>query len=339
MSASPDWHAHDSLTKQRAMASMPFRETVRSGTDPDQLSEALSTPKAPIKVTAQGGTSIAYHCNFISLEDVGVADCSYDGTIHCQREGVVDKIAVFLPTAGNMTFSGGGEPIYSTPGKGLILESGHAGSSSIVGPRRHLCLFVDRAKMLTRLGHMFERTISGDLGFHPHFDLTAGPGLVLQQLVSNLHSGLSRGSLLQRSPVAVNALCDAATYLLLEACPHRYSDQLARPAPAPAPRHVKRAIEFMQEHVAELQSLDDIAAAAGVSIRTLQQGFRQFKNTTPTAYLHEIRMLAVHRELCESGGSQAVADIALRWGFTHLGRFAGEYRKRFGQLPSQTLKR
>ncbi|UVD60848.1 AraC family transcriptional regulator (plasmid) [Rhizobium sp. Pop5] len=318
---------------------MSFRETVRSGTDPDQLSEALSTPKAPIKVTAEGRARIAYHCNFISLDDVTVGDCSYDGAIRCQREGVVDKIAVFLPTAGNMTFVGGGKAIDSVPGKGLILESSHAGSSSIFGPRRHLCLFVDRAKMVTRLGNMFERTISGDIGFHPHFDLTAGPGLVLLQLVSNLHSGLSRGSLLQRSPLAVSSLCDAAIYLLLEACQHRYSDELARAAPAPAPRHVKRAIDFMQEHVAALPSLDDIAAAAGVSIRTLQQGFRQFKNTTPMSYLNDIRMLAVHRELCEADANQAVADIALRWGFTHLGRFAGEYRKRFGQLPSQTLKR
>jgi AraC-like DNA-binding protein len=57
------------------------------------------------------------------------------------------------------------------------------------------------------------------------------------------------------------------------------------------------------------------------------------------SYLHDLRMAAAHRDLLGSDGKQVVADVALRWGFTHLGRFAAEYRKRFGQLPSQTLKR
>ena len=34
---------------------------------------------------------------------------------------------------------------------------------------------------------------------------------------------------------------------------------------------------------------------------------------------------------------ETVTAIALRWGFTHLARFSGQYRARFGELPSQTL--
>ena len=102
--------------------------------------------------------------------------------------------------------------------------------------------------------------------------------------------------------------------------------------------HVKWAMDFMQEHIAEPISLSEIAVAAKVSVRTLQQGFRQFRNTTPIAYLHEIRMIAARRDLLEADSTQAVADIALRWGFTHFGRFAADYKKRFGQLPSQTLR-
>ncbi|MGO7565160.1 AraC family transcriptional regulator, partial [Rhizobium johnstonii] len=90
-------------------------------------------------------------------------------------------------------------------------------------------------------------------------------------------------------PLAASLLCDAAIYLLLETCPNRYSKELALPAPAPAPRHVKWAIDFMQEHIAEPISLNDIAIAAKVSVRTLQQGLRQFRNTTPMSYLHDLR--------------------------------------------------
>lgn len=339
MSVHSDRHIAGSFIRQPALQSMALRETARSGTDLDELSEALSTPKAAIKMTAERNTSIAYNCNFISVDDVSVADCSYEGTIVGKRDGVVDRMAIFLPTAGNMTFGGRREPIYSVPGRGVILEPGDARGTSISGPRRHLCMFIDQARITRRLTHMFERTISGGVDIHPNIDLTSGAGFVLQQIVANLHGGLSGNGPLRRSPLAVNSLCDAAIYLLLEACPNRYSNELEQTAPAPAPRHVKWAIDYMQEHIAEPITLDEIAAAAKVSIRTLQQGFRQFRNTTPMSYLHEIRMLAAHRDLLETDGRQAIAEIALRWGFSHLGRFAADYRKRFGQLPSQTMKR
>ena len=338
MSVNPHRHSTADLSRETAMAGMSFREMVQSGTDPDQLSEALSTPKAAIRMTAEGNAPISYHCNFISAGDVSVADCSYEGTLVGKRDGVIDRLAIFLPTEGNMLFGGSKEPIYSVPGRGVILEPGRARGTSIFGPRHHLCMFIDREMIVRRLTHMFERTITGDIGIHPDIDLAAGPGLVLQQIVANLHAGLAENGPLRRSPLAVSSLSDAVIYLLLEACPNRYSDELALTAPAPAPRHVKWAIDYMQEHIAEPISLDDVAAAAKVSVRTLQQGFRQFRNTTPMSYLLEIRMLAAHSELLESGGRQAVAEIAFRWGFTHLGRFAAEYRKRFGQLPSQVFK-
>ncbi|PDT26783.1 AraC family transcriptional regulator [Rhizobium sp. L9] len=339
MSASSDRHAPGNLVRLSGVANMSYRATVQNGTDADQLAEALSTPTSKISVSAEGTTPIAYRCNFISMEDVSVADCSYEGLISSKRDGVADKLAVFLPTQGMMLFGGKQEPIYSLPGRGVILETGAVRGTRIVGPRRHFCLFIDRAKIAAQLTHMCERTISGEVGFHTDIDLTAGPGLLLQQLVSNLHSGLSGNGLLQRSPLAVKSLCDAAVYLLLETCPHHYSEELARSAALPTPRHVKWAMDFMQEHIAEPISLSEIAMAAKVSVRTLQQGFRQFRNTTPIAYLHEIRMAAAHRDLLESDGTQAIAEIALRWGFTHLGRFAADYRKRFGLLPSQTVKR
>ncbi|RUM07919.1 AraC family transcriptional regulator [Rhizobium chutanense] len=341
MSADSHWYSNGSLVPQPVMAmqSLSFRETVHSGTDPAELSEILSTPNSRIKVVAESNMPIAFRCNFVSAGDMGVADCTYEGTILGRREEPTSKMTIFLPVEGNVCFEGNREPIYSSPGRGAILETGRATTARISGPRRHLCLFIDHAKITRQLTHMFERTITGDLDIHPYIDLTVGPGLVLQQIVANLYHGLIGNGPLQRSPLAVSALCDAAIYLLLENCPNRYSNELAFPAPAPAPRHVKRAIDFMQEHVAEPLLLDEIAVAAGVSVRTLQQGFRQFRNTTPMSYLHELRMLAAHRELLEAGAKLAIADVALRWGFTHLGRFAAEYKKRFGQLPSRTLKR
>jgi transcriptional regulator GlxA family with amidase domain len=80
-------------------------------------------------------------------------------------------------------------------------------------------------------------------------------------------------------------------------------------------------------------------AASGVSGRTLLQHFRDSKGVSPIRYLRNARFAKVRDALAQSEPADSVTAIALRWGFSHMGRFAVEYRKRFGESPSQTLRR
>jgi len=54
-------------------------------------------------------------------------------------------------------------------------------------------------------------------------------------------------------------------------------------------------------------------------------------------YLRDARFETVHDALKRAQPEQSVAELAMKWGFSHLGRFAVEYRKRFGESPSETL--
>ncbi|RMO59931.1 BenABC operon transcriptional activator BenR [Pseudomonas amygdali pv. eriobotryae] len=72
-------------------------------------------------------------------------------------------------------------------------------------------------------------------------------------------------------------------------------------------------------------------------MRTLFSGFREFRNISPMAFLRNVRMERVHLEL-RNPGTDSVTDIAMKWGFAHLGRFSQEYRKYYGELPSATLR-
>src|SRR5260370_36584870 len=83
----------------------------------------------------------------------------------------------------------------------------------------------------------------------------------------------------------------------------------------------------------------DLAGAAGVSSRTLQRQFKMFLGKTPHAALRDIRFDCARRELLQSLPDEKVMDLALRCGFAHFGRFSVEYRRRYGETPSQTLKR
>jgi AraC-like DNA-binding protein len=59
------------------------------------------------------------------------------------------------------------------------------------------------------------------------------------------------------------------------------------------------------------------------------------------AYLKRVRLERVRAELAAPprGGRRRVTEIATAWGFSHLGNFAKDYKKQFGETPSATLRR
>lgn len=107
----------------------------------------------------------------------------------------------------------------------------------------------------------------------------------------------------------------------------------------PHPALVRRAIDYIEQHVSDDVGVADIAAAVYVTPRALQYMFRRHLDTTPMAYLRRIRLDHVHRELREgSRDDSTVTAIAARWGFAHTGRFAVLYRETYGQSPHVTLR-
>jgi AraC-like DNA-binding protein len=106
------------------------------------------------------------------------------------------------------------------------------------------------------------------------------------------------------------------------------------------PRAIRRAMRLCDESPDVTWTVTDLAAASGVSVRSLQVGFRTYVGLTPLQYLRDVRLLRAREELeSDSGAAVSVTDTAFRWGFSNVGRFASEYRARFGELPSQTVAR
>ncbi|MET7834805.1 AraC family transcriptional regulator [Micromonospora sediminicola] len=101
---------------------------------------------------------------------------------------------------------------------------------------------------------------------------------------------------------------------------------------------LRRAISFMEEHAHRDIGPADVAAAAAVSVRSLQLAFRRHLDSTPMAHLRQIRLERAHQDL-RLGDPQhdTVNRIATRWGFLSHSRFTAHYRSVFGIPPSRTL--
>ncbi len=128
-------------------------------------------------------------------------------------------------------------------------------------------------------------------------------------------------------------------HLLLLELPHSYSARLRQEGGRPAPRHLRRAEEYIHEHLDQPLTLARIAAVAGVSPRSLQLAFRKYLGTTPTRYIRDARLELARRSLSDPADDRSVSQVALDCGFTHLSRFARAYRQRYGEVPSGTRRR
>lgn len=116
-------------------------------------------------------------------------------------------------------------------------------------------------------------------------------------------------------------------------------EALARRDGAPLPKAVKTALDAMRaspEHPFDLAAL---AALSDTPARTLQRQFASFLGKGPLEALRDLRFEAARRLLQSAPANARVADLAARCGLTHLGRFSVEYRRRYGETPSQTLSR
>jgi AraC family ethanolamine operon transcriptional activator len=94
----------------------------------------------------------------------------------------------------------------------------------------------------------------------------------------------------------------------------------------------------MQARCGDRLSVLDLCRELGVSERTLHYAFQEVRGLSPMAYFKSSRLNAVRQELkAAPAGTTTVREIALRWGFWHTGEFAADYRRLFGELPSQTF--
>jgi AraC family ethanolamine operon transcriptional activator len=166
--------------------------------------------------------------------------------------------------------------------------------------------------------------------------LGAAYGARLVERLSAMHRALDVAK-------AELAALEAAAAELLRIAAHLERSQLATVEPLPHLSRrraaVRRVEELLDASGDEVPSIPTLCAVAGVSERTLEYAFREQLGMTPVRFLKIRRLNRVRRGLLGAEPGASVTAIALRAGIYDLGRFAGEYRQLFGELPSQTLRR
>ncbi|MDX6206873.1 MAG: hypothetical protein QOF39_2930 [Frankiales bacterium] len=316
------------------------RHPVVAGTDRDHARDVLSEVFLPLELEPVGsGAQLDVRLNVVKVGRVTAGYLRFGEAVGIRTVETVNY-HVDIPTTGRALMRTGlHDPVYGTPGLGAIFMPDLPAKLDWGRGCAQVCLMLPRAELQLELERLLGYPIGQRLDFTPALDLTSiAGGTLLRTLRLIDHDSRRSGGLLDH-PLAEQHLEHLLLDSLLLAAPHKFSGALGRAAPLAGRRPVARAVELLRSSPERAWTISELAVEVSVSVRSLQEGFRTGVGVPPMRYLRSLRLDRAHDELVAAEpGSVTVAGVAARWGFTHLGRFAGDYGSRYRETPSETLR-
>ncbi|WP_237713795.1 MULTISPECIES: AraC family transcriptional regulator [Rhodococcus] len=273
----------------------------------------------------------AFHA--VELGDSMVAYHSYRSSVDIVASDPVDCYSLHLLLQGGMEFSSDlGVVSLPKPGSACVLSPTDQLRVRFAPGTRQLIVKVPTSTVEQAYGRLTGEGGGGRIVF----GLRAPEGAtwtetlkLAVQTIDSIDSGFppppNLGAELERLLVSS----------VLLAQPHTFSTKLGRPSEGRASRTASMVADAIQAAPELPVDFAELAQQNGVSLRTLQEGFRNRYGRSPSAFLRDARLDRAHQLLMESS-SMTVTEAALASGFTHLGRFARDYRLRHGASPSAT---
>lgn len=312
--------------------------------DADEARDLLSEHVNPHQLQIVGDTG-QFHTEFsaVRLGSCALACLDYGrGARTVVTPHQVDGMYLMhMPLRGAVDVYGARERVTATPTVGAVAQPAAPFRLDWHPDSPQLLVWFDAAEVQRTLWRMLGRPAAG-LRFNLGQDLTAPPMRSWVDLIQLVSAELDRGRNLTTHPLVVRHLQHLVTSGLLVAARHSLSEQLHEvDGRQVLPRQVRQAVDWMYGHAQQPITVEEVAAAVGVGSRALQHAFRRHLDTTPSTYLRSIRLRAVYDELAATppGSGVTVTDVATRWGFLQLGKFAAAYRRELGENPSVTLGR
>ncbi|GAB3197590.1 hypothetical protein GCM10027062_09580 [Nocardioides hungaricus] len=283
-----------------------------------------------------------FHCRLhaVQLLDVSMTYLDYAAATSIKVAESADCYTVHMTSAGHGTAHIGGQEHHLTPFFALVISPRTTYTLSMDRDSPQNIIRIEREAVERQLSRLLGRQLREPLVFDAVGDLTTDEAARWHgalQIFSN--EVMSPRSLIQQG-IGAAPLEEMVISTLLLVQENNYSHALkSRPTTSGKPA-VTRSIEFIELHLAEPITLNDIARYAQMSPRSIQAGFREDLGTTPITFIRDRRLDAVRRDLLSAMPREGVTvtDVAVRWGFNHLGSFSGIYRDRFGESPSATLR-
>lgn len=263
-----------------------------------------------------------------------------DTTLHMPPTEINYHVNLTTTGSTNALRSDGTKACTEARRSGLILHPEHATTVDWAPDAEQLILKVPRTSLESHLSDLLGKQVKRVIDFGFHLDLSTPAGSSLLASVEFFMRELDRPGGIAEMPLARDQLESFIMSQLLVAGDHPYRDELMAPSENVKLGRLRPVIDFIEMNADEPLTPNELARAGNMSVRTLHASFQRCFGVSPMAYVRRIRLEHVRAELVSSRDPHLqVTEVAGRWGFFHLGRFAKQYRDRYGESPSETLRR
>ncbi|GAA2539428.1 AraC family transcriptional regulator [Pseudonocardia hydrocarbonoxydans] len=276
----------------------------------------------------------------VTLGPVSAGLLAYSGEVRVETGELETGYEVNVPLDGELRTWTGHADVCADPGTAAVYRpDGRTRLHGWAGGGRLFGLKIGRSVLEETLEELIDRPVRSTVALASRLDLLSGPGRQWWGLARSLVDLVEEPDGPLGRPVVARPLAHGVVAGFLYAADHPWRDLLARRPAAPRPATVRHAVELLEATPEHPWTVADLARRVGLTTRGLQAGFARHLGVAPTAHLRRIRLERAHLDLVAADPARcSVAEVAHRWGFTHLGRFGAAYRARYGRPPSHTLR-
>jgi AraC-like DNA-binding protein len=268
---------------------------------------------------------------------IGYIQYGAEAIVHVPSARARDDYFIHLPLRGAAEVTNDADCVVCNSDRGVVSSpNGHVMRAQRGSAR--LTVSLTRSAVMAHLAALLGHMPRQPLEFAPLVELRAASGMRFARHVRMAIADLDDPAPVH-NPIMTNTYEQLIMTGLLLSQPNNYVDALHRLEVRVSPRDVQRAVDYIQGHLDSPLTLADIARASGIPGRTLLKHFKDHWGTSPMRYMRNARLSRVREALLRSDRSETVTDVAMSWGFRHLGRFSVDYRKHFGESPSETHAR
>lgn len=312
---------------------------VLHSSDTDEVRELIARAYCRHRLTPVASRPLLdTHYHRVSFGDISFNFLRYGADV-AVWPGIFDRfLMIEVPLRGTAQIHYGDQTVISRGDVGAVLSATKPVSSRWSADADRLMVQVDRKSLerfaATVLGHGLVRPLEFQLALNLRDDI----GAALRDYIFYVVDQLGSNDLLTRYPLVRQQVSRTVLMMLLNGQPHTYTDEIRAVATPGAPKYVERAYEYIMAHFDRDITIEELVGVSGVSMRSLYAGFRRYKGVSPMAAVKNRRLEAARDDLQNAVPADSVTQVALKWGFEHLGNFSRHYFRRFGEHPSVTLR-
>jgi len=250
------------------------------------------------------------------------------------------ELFLYAPFRGALEIIQGPRRARVEPGQIIVMTPmGNATRKRWEGPSEMLVIRIDRPTMMKMLADEYGLISESFLEFEPQIVVELDKVPTLWNYVRTLWHDLN-----QPRPCVADSItarsCERTLLLLtVQSFPNNLSTQLERMHAPASPYYVRRVEQYIRANAAQEITIADMTEIAGVSARSLYYGFQRYLGMSPMKYLKRVRLDTARAALRDARRAhETVTRIALGAGYANLNRFCRDYRARFGETPSTTMR-